>query len=148
MVTHRGLVNYLSWCSEAYHVSDGCGSPVHSPLTFDLTVTGLLSPLCMGRAVTLVRDDVAGAGLVDALQSNAGYSLVKITPAHLVLLGHAISDRPLAEWSNVLVVGGAALTSEMLTPFRAHEARPGQADTIAATIRRIQQMPASEKNSL
>ncbi|MCA1614328.1 MAG: AMP-binding protein, partial [Acidobacteria bacterium] len=39
MITHRGLVNYLNWCAEAYGVAEGGGAPVHSPLGFDLTVT-------------------------------------------------------------------------------------------------------------
>ena len=37
-VTHRGLVNYLRWAAEAYPVGE---APVHSPLSFDLTVTSL-----------------------------------------------------------------------------------------------------------
>src|SRR5207245_83623 len=45
MILHRGLVNYLSWCTQAYEVRVGKGSPVHSPLGFDLTVTSLFSPL-------------------------------------------------------------------------------------------------------
>jgi len=35
--------------------------------------------------------------------------------------------------------------AEFAEQVRAHEPRPGQADKIAATIRRIQQMPLSEK---
>ena len=120
MVTHRGLVNYLNWCVDAYRVTEGRGSPVHSPLTFDLTVTSLLSPLCAGRAVTLVREDLGGAALADSLSSEGGYSLVKITPAHLALLGHAIADGSACAWSNLMVVGGEALTSEMLTAWQQH----------------------------
>jgi amino acid adenylation domain-containing protein len=115
MVTHRGLVNYLNWCSDAYRVADGSGSLVHSPLTFDLTVTSLLSPLCVGRTVTLVRDDPANAGLAASLRRLGDYSLIKITPAHLTLLQYSISDRAVTEWPRLLVVGGEALTDEALT---------------------------------
>jgi amino acid adenylation domain-containing protein len=120
MVTHRGLVNYLSWCSDAYHVVDGCGSLVHSPLTFDLTVTSLLSPLCVGRSVTLVRDDPGSAGFADALRHLGNYSLVKITPAHLTLVAYAISDRAAIELPRLLVVGGEALTCDALTFWQQH----------------------------
>jgi non-ribosomal peptide synthetase component F len=41
MVEHRGLVNYLRWCVQAYSAAQGSGSPVHSTLAFDLTVTSL-----------------------------------------------------------------------------------------------------------
>src|SRR6266851_836516 len=36
MITHAGLGNYLSWCTQAYDVAKGNGSLVHSPLGFDL----------------------------------------------------------------------------------------------------------------
>ena len=103
---------------DAYRVANGRGSPVHSPLTFDLTVTSLLSPLCAGRAITLIREDVGGAGLADSLRGEGGYSLVKLTPAHLALLGQAINDGAAAAWSNLFVVGGEALTNEILRPWQ------------------------------
>jgi len=120
MVTHRGLVNYLNWCSNAYDVADGRGSLVHSPPTFDLTVTSLLYPLCVGRSVTLVRDDPGGAGFANALRCLGEYSLVKITPAHLSLVEYAVSDRAAIELPRLLVVGGEALTSEALTFWQQH----------------------------
>jgi amino acid adenylation domain-containing protein/FkbM family methyltransferase len=117
MATHRGVVNYLSWCTEAYRVSDGRGAPSHSPVSFDLTVTSLLAPLCAGRTVTILPDEVAGAGLAESLRSESGYSLVKITPAHLALLANSIPDRA-SDWANAIVIGGEMLTFEALTPWR------------------------------
>jgi amino acid adenylation domain-containing protein len=117
MVTHRGLVNYLSWATEAYRVAEGRGAPVHSPLSFDLTVTSLLSPLCVGRTVTLLADEIAGVGLAESLRSESGYSLIKITPAHLALLANSIPDNA-TDWANAIVIGGELLTAEALTPWR------------------------------
>ncbi len=117
MMTHRGLVNYLSWSTEAYRVAEGRGAPVHSPLSFDLTVTSLLSPLCAGRTVTLQADEVAGVGLTESLRSESGYSLVKITPAHLALLANSIPEEG-TDWTNAIVIGGEMLTAEALTPWR------------------------------
>src|SRR5829696_798443 len=57
MIHHQGLVNYLSWCTEAYRVAEGNGALVHSPIGFDLTVTGLFSPLLAGRCVALLPED-------------------------------------------------------------------------------------------
>jgi hypothetical protein len=68
----------------------------------------------------LIREDVGGAGLTDSLRSEGGYSLVKLTPAHLALLGQAINDGAAADWSNLLVVGGEALTNEILRPWQQH----------------------------
>ena len=36
MLEHRGVVNYLLWCTQAYAIAQGSGSPVHSSLSFDL----------------------------------------------------------------------------------------------------------------
>src|SRR5258708_7308218 len=45
MIPHRGLVNYLWWAAEAYEMRNGTGAPVHSSISFDLTITGLFAPL-------------------------------------------------------------------------------------------------------
>ena len=117
MVTHRGLVNYLSWSTEAYRVSEGRGAPSHSPLSFDLTVTSLLAPLWAGRTVTILPDETAAAGLIESLRSESAYSLVKITPAHLALLANSIPDNA-GDWTNAIVIGGEMLTFEVLAPWR------------------------------
>jgi amino acid adenylation domain-containing protein/FkbM family methyltransferase len=121
MVTQRGLSNYLAWSVGAYRVAEGNGAPVHSPLSFDLTVTSLLAPLCAGRAVTLISDEAAaGAALAESLRGEGGYSLVKITPAHLTLLAQAMPAERAAGWTRALVVGGEALTGEALTFWQRH----------------------------
>src|ERR1019366_4414323 len=53
MTTHSGLANYLQWAAETY-AAEGCGSVVHSSLSFDLTVTSLWVPLVAGRRVRLL----------------------------------------------------------------------------------------------
>jgi amino acid adenylation domain-containing protein/non-ribosomal peptide synthase protein (TIGR01720 family) len=122
MIPHRGVMNYLSWAVAAYRVEEGCGAPVHTPLAFDLTVTSLLAPWLAGRCAVLVSEEegVAGLGLAlaepDAVTA-AGFSLVKLTPAHLPLLaeqpGAVASGR-----TRALVIGGEALNGERLAPWR------------------------------
>ena len=120
MATHRGLTNYLSWCTAAYQVSDGQGSPVHSPVGFDLTVTSLFSPLLAGRSVALVSEEKGVEGLSDALRSGADFSLVKITPSHLDLLSQKLPPEEAAGRTKVLIIGGEALYGESLSFWRAH----------------------------
>jgi len=48
MIPHRGLVNYLHWCTSAYQLDAGAGAIVHSSFAFDLTVTSLFAPLLSG----------------------------------------------------------------------------------------------------
>ena len=86
MLSHRGVVNYLLWCTQAYAVSDGGGAPVHSSLSFDLTVTSLLAPLVVGRRVVLVPESQGVEGLAQSLLAGDTFSLVKLTPSHLRLL--------------------------------------------------------------
>lgn len=114
MVTHRGLVNYLAWSSDKYSVGDGCGAPVHSPLGFDLTVTSLFTPLVTGKTVFLVNEAEGVDGLVKTLRAASGYSLVKITPAHLEALGQLLRPTEAAGRTHALIIGGEALHGDVL----------------------------------
>jgi amino acid adenylation domain-containing protein len=118
MVHHRGLVNYLSWATEAYKVADGCGAPVHSSISFDLTITSLFSPLMVGRSIFLVPDGIEN--LVQALLARDNYSLVKITPAHLRALAELMPPDQLRGRVGALVIGGEALHLENLAFWRTH----------------------------
>ena len=119
MVTHRGLVNYLSWCTREYEVDRGIGTLVHSPVGFDLTVTSLFSPLLVGGTVILVGEDQAIDGLQTALLDSANLSLVKLTPAHLDLLGQSISSHEAEGRTRAFIIGGEALLEESLNFWRA-----------------------------
>src|SRR5262249_4875158 len=46
MVNHRGLTNYLCWARKSYMAEQG--SVVSSSLSFDATITSLLTPLTCG----------------------------------------------------------------------------------------------------
>src|SRR4028119_1133245 len=83
-VTHRGLANYLLWAADAYPAGEERGAPVHSPVSFDLTVTSLFLPLLAGRRVELVPEEEGVEGLAAAL-AEGGFGLVKLTPAHLAV---------------------------------------------------------------
>ncbi|HET9794236.1 MAG TPA: amino acid adenylation domain-containing protein [Thermoanaerobaculia bacterium] len=114
LIPHRGLVNYLAWSAETYAVADGEGAPVHSPLVFDLTVTSLLTPLVAGRRVETIPEREGLDGLAEALRRRRGWSLVKITPAHLEILASQLSPAEARGAARVFVVGGEALRGEGL----------------------------------
>ncbi len=110
VIEHRSLVNYLAAVAEGYPGA-GRGALLHSPVSFDLTVTALFGPLVSGGCVVVA--DLEGAGAAgDA--GGAGFGLVKVTPGHLPLLG------PVAGWAaqGDLVVGGEALPGGMLGEVR------------------------------
>jgi amino acid adenylation domain-containing protein len=116
-VTHRGLVNYLSWAAATYGSGGQLGAPVHSSLSFDLTVTSLLVPLVCGSAAVVVGEDDGLDGLVDAVRDGGGFDLAKLTPAHLRLLGDLLSAQEMAGVARRLVVGGEALTAAEAGPW-------------------------------
>jgi amino acid adenylation domain-containing protein len=120
LVTHQGLLNYLTWAGEAYEMAMGEGAQVHSPLSSDLTVTSLLLPLLCGRCVHVLPEGVAGEALVAGLRSGLRASLLKVTPSHLQILGERLAGHELAGAARFLVVGGEALTAEAVRRWQEH----------------------------
>jgi amino acid adenylation domain-containing protein len=120
VISHRSMVNYLQWCLDAYLRDSGRGAPVQSSISFDLTVTSLFSPLLAGREVHLIAEpaDVTMLGLY--LAQCDGFSLIKITPAHLRLLAQQISPAHAANLTRAFVIGGEQLTAADVAFWRAH----------------------------
>ncbi len=121
MITHGGLLNYLQWASEAYQVGAAeQGAPLHSPLSFDLTVTSLFGPLLVGQSVVLLKAGETLSELAGTLRGPSRFAMVKVTPAHLEvlaeLLGTELGVGQAA--AQVLVIGGEALRSAALPYWR------------------------------
>jgi amino acid adenylation domain-containing protein len=114
MITHQGLVNYLSWCTTAYNLAEGKGAPVHSPLGFDLTVTSLFSPLLVGRTVTLLPEGPGIEMLGNAIRDGSDFSLIKLTPAHLDALEAYLPREEAVGKTRALIIGGEALSAETI----------------------------------
>ncbi|MFC7386600.1 non-ribosomal peptide synthetase [Sphaerisporangium rhizosphaerae] len=110
VVEHRSLNQYLAWTRHTYHSVAG-RALVHSPVSFDLTVTGLFGPLTSGGCAHLVDLDDGDA----AAAAMARPDFVKATPSHLPLL-IGLPDRfsPSAQ----LVLGGESLMGEVLDEWR------------------------------
>jgi amino acid adenylation domain-containing protein len=114
LITHSGVVNYLSWCVNAYDVALGNGCPVNSSLAFDATVTSFFSPLLVGKPLLLLPEEGEIEALCEVLSSKNKFSLVKITPAHLEILGNLLADNELEGQTNALIIGGEALPGKGL----------------------------------
>ncbi|MBP5974477.1 amino acid adenylation domain-containing protein [Brasilonema sp. CT11] len=111
LIPHRGLVNYLNWCVQAYTVEQGSGTLVHSSLAFDLTITSLFSPLLVGCSVELLPENQGIDALCNTLRQKSNLSLIKITPAHLELFAQQLSPYEAAGRTRALVIGGENLTA-------------------------------------
>jgi amino acid adenylation domain-containing protein len=118
MIVHLGLVNYLWWAIRAYAVEPGRSVPVHSSISFDLTVTSLYTPLLTGGTVELLPDDVGAQQLLASLLRVGDRSLVKITPAHLELISQQINAEQAAGMTRTFVIGGENLLAENLALWR------------------------------
>jgi amino acid adenylation domain-containing protein/non-ribosomal peptide synthase protein (TIGR01720 family) len=116
LISHRGVVNYLTWCVQAYAVEQGEGTVVHSSLAFDLTVTSLFSPLLVGRSVELLPASLGVDSLADALNRRTQLSLVKLTPAQLQLLAER-SPSHISERVNAFIIGGEALLPQQIAEW-------------------------------
>ncbi|WP_031470137.1 non-ribosomal peptide synthetase [Sciscionella sediminilitoris] len=108
VVEHRSLAGYLHRARHAYPAAAG-RSLLHSPVSFDLTVTALFTPLVCGgcvRLAELTEEGVRAAGPT---------TFAKFTPSHLELLG-ALSEQ--ASPTECLVLGGEALHGYALRSWR------------------------------
>jgi aspartate racemase len=120
MIVHQGLVNYLSWCIKTYAVADGVGSPVHSSIGFDATITSLFSPLLVGQRVVFLPEKQEIEALSAVLCSQSNFSLVKITPAHLALLSELLPSKQAAGQTRALIIGGEALSKKSISFWQTH----------------------------
>ncbi|WP_229898781.1 non-ribosomal peptide synthetase [Streptomyces hiroshimensis] len=107
-VEHRTVDGYLAFARDAYPGLAG-EALVHSPPSFDLTVTGIFGPLTSGGLARIVDLD-------DFDAPDHAPSFVKATPSHLpVLTASPAGYSPTGE----LVLGGEQLTGEALAEWRA-----------------------------
>ncbi|MER6160272.1 amino acid adenylation domain-containing protein [Streptomyces sp. NPDC001868] len=111
VVEHRSLVAYLAWATHEYE-SLRRRVLVHSPVSFDLTATGMFGPLISGGTVELVRWTASGPD-PDAAVTRPDF--VKATPSHLHLLGVVPEEY---SPGGQLVLGGESLLGDVLDAWR------------------------------
>jgi amino acid adenylation domain-containing protein len=112
VISHRSVLNYLHWATQVYPSLREL-AVLHSPVSFDLTVTTLYGPLLVGGRIRL-------ADMTQHLQHPNGDAAIsctflKATPSHLALL-KALPDAfsPTGD----LVVGGEQLLGDVVDEWR------------------------------
>ncbi|MCF6402533.1 amino acid adenylation domain-containing protein [Chitinophaga filiformis] len=106
LISHASLMNYLTFVNRHYFDNTtGHVFGVFSSLSFDLTITSLLSGLLRGDEVCLTPEEDVLAALKEVF-TNDRLTAVKITPAHIRVLASLQLEKTAV---NTAIVGGEAL---------------------------------------
>ncbi|MFJ6017537.1 amino acid adenylation domain-containing protein [Streptomyces sp. NPDC092952] len=107
VIEHRSLGAYLARAKEVYPTAAGT-TLLHSPISFDLTVTGLYTPLVSGGRVHI-------AALTGEAASGPRATFMKGTPSVLALLDELPDE---VSPTGTLMLGGELLVGEHLDRWR------------------------------
>ena len=115
MAEHAQLDAFLAWAVPSY-LDTGAGAPLQTPITFDLSFCALFGPLVSGDTMTLLPHEDPPIDALPAALRRGGFDFVKLTPAHLSLLGGLLPDN-VADAARRLIVAGETLTHEHLAAW-------------------------------
>jgi amino acid adenylation domain-containing protein len=104
-IEHHSLVNYVGWATGLYQVDATTRFALFTSLAFDLSGSSIFLPLLAGGSIALVPEEVSHVSL-RAMLEHSGANALKLTPAHLDLIGRLALRPP---GFRVLVVGGEQL---------------------------------------
>ena len=85
MIENQSITNYIWWAKKMYLKDKDEAMPLYSSISFDLTVTSIFIPLISGNKIVIYENDDTEFVLYKILRENK-VSVVKLTPAHLMLL--------------------------------------------------------------
>lgn len=108
-ITHEMLYNYIKWAVGQYVTQPHEVLPLFTSMAFDLTITSLFLPLASAGTVMIYRNDVVHNAIEKIIQDNR-CTIVKLTPAHLRLVNHFMSQNSSIQ---KFIVGGETLTVQL-----------------------------------
>jgi amino acid adenylation domain-containing protein len=109
MITHGGLVNYVSWACEEYLKGETLDFPLFTTMAFDLTVTCFYTPLVTGNRVVVYGQEGRGTPIEEVIDEGE-VGVVKLTPSQMKLI-KGRDNR--GSGVQRLIVGGEALETEL-----------------------------------
>ncbi len=109
MITNKGLVNYVLWAVKSYVKGDDVTFPLHSSLSFDLTMTSIFTPLISGNSVMIYDDNDVELPILKVFEDKC-VEIVKLTPAHLNLIKEFDNSKSSIK---KLIVGGEELKTDL-----------------------------------
>ncbi|MDG4786446.1 amino acid adenylation domain-containing protein [Micromonospora sp. WMMD1102] len=117
-VSHRGLVNHVSWAARELAGRGVGGSALFSSVAFDLVVPNVWAPLVSGQRVWLAGPELDMADLGRELVAAGPFSFLKLTPGHLEIIGQQAEAAQLAALAEIVVVAGEALPGPVAEHWR------------------------------
>ncbi|WP_045761592.1 non-ribosomal peptide synthetase, partial [Xanthomonas albilineans] len=117
LLTHASAAHYLQWAVATYRPTPS--AVVSSSLSFDATLTSLIAPLLCGAQIELLPEHDTLDALRQRLCDPTPLGLVKLTPAHLDVLGQQLADHSTPLTPAVMVIGGEALPPATLARWHA-----------------------------
>lgn len=88
-IEHGSLLTYMQWAIDRYLPEPGTGNMgLYSSISFDLTVTSLFGSLLKGKTLHVFGSDIDVTEQLRLYMDEAsGLDLIKLTPAHIDVLG-------------------------------------------------------------
>ncbi len=107
-ITHGNLSNYIQWANDYYFSGlQKINFPLFTSLSFDLTVTSIFCPLTTGgKVIAFGHHDGLPDILSKSLTGFAGINCIKMTPAHVRMLGDSLIT---SSSMQIVVLGGEAV---------------------------------------
>ena len=142
VISHGSIVNYVLWAN-AYYFSNSCGHTfgLFTSLSFDLTLTSLLTTLVRGDILYIYEEKEISEILEDVFCGGRGINTVKLTPTHINLLKYLPVQSTTV---SLAIVGGEKLNHEevqLLTrlnkEMRVYNEYGPTETTIGSTIRDV-----------
>ncbi|HEX2868126.1 MAG TPA: amino acid adenylation domain-containing protein, partial [Ignavibacteriales bacterium] len=125
MITHRNLMNYLSWCVGEYPLNEMTGSIFHLSISFDAAVTSIYPALLSGSPVKIITEDKDIYRLGKELCEGGTIGTLKITPAHMDVLTEQLKNTETDKENGdsffslkAFVVGGENLTRKQIAYYQ------------------------------
>lgn len=107
-VEHCGLANYVQWAVTEFSGGRPVDALLHTPLSFDFSLTSFFLPLVTGGTLHLAPQDHEPEDLATAVQ-NPALDLVRLTPSHIEMLVARLGDQRDLPGPRQFVVGGEIL---------------------------------------
>ncbi|NLR57679.1 amino acid adenylation domain-containing protein [Chitinophaga polysaccharea] len=109
MIEHRSIVNYITWASRTYLEGQQLNFPLFTPLSFDLTLTSVFTPLISGSAIIVFEEELSKINLHRILEHEK-VDIIKLTPSHLKMISRLQISRSAVK---KFIVGGEALETSL-----------------------------------